>query len=122
MSATVRQRNRSPRARALALFAVTVFFTTAALAHVWVRLQVVRLGYQISTETEREKRLQQLHRKLQVERALLRSPERLERLARERLNLTMPDPRTIQRLKPWPRPRIRRRRGKTPVALGRGGS
>ena len=120
MSATLRQRNRSPRARALALFAVTAFFTTAALAHVWVRLQVVRLGYQISQETDREKRLQQVHRKLQVERALLRSPERLERLARERLNLSMPDPGTIQRLKP--RRRVRGRRGMTPVALGRGGS
>lgn len=120
MSATLRQRHRSPRARALALFAVTAFFTTAALAHVWVRLQVVRLGYQISRETDREKRLQQVHRKLQVERALLRSPERLERLARDRLNLSMPDPGTIQRLKP--KRRVRGRRGMTPVALGRGGS
>jgi cell division protein FtsL len=84
--------------RALALLLVTVFFTTAALAHVWVRLQVVRLGYKISQETEREKRLQQIHRKLQVEKALLRNPERLERLARERLRLAMPDPGIIQPL------------------------
>lgn len=119
MTATPRPQ-RSPRARALALFAVTVFFTSAALAHVWVRLQVVRLGYQISHETEREKRLQQVHRKLQVERALLRSPERLERLARERLNLTLPDPGTIQRLKT--KRTHRRRRGMTPVALRGGGS
>ena len=83
----------------MALIALTVFFTSAALAHVWVRLQMVRLGYQISQETEREKRLQQLHRKLQIERALLRNPERLERLARERLNLIMPDPDIIRVLK-----------------------
>jgi cell division protein FtsL len=110
---------RSQRRRAAALLAVTVFFTAAALAHVWVRLQVVRLGYQISRETEREKRLQQVHRKLQVERALLRSPERLERLARERLRLTMPDPGIIQRLKA--RPVRRARRGLSPVAEGGGG-
>jgi len=115
---SVTRRRRSVGARALALFAVTAFFTSAALAHVWVRLQVVRLGYQISHETEREKRLQQVHRKLQVERALLRSPERLERLARDRLNLTMPDPGTIGRLKP--RRRSRPRRGMTPVAVGGG--
>ena len=118
MSAAPKQ-PRSLRARALALFAITAFFTSAALAHVWVRLQVVRLGYQISHETEREKRLQQVHRKLQVERALLRSPERLERLARERLNLTMPDPGTIQRLQR--RRLVRPRRGMTPVAVGGGG-
>lgn len=84
--------------RALALMLLTVFFTTAALAHVWVRLQVVRLGYNLSRETEREKSLQQIHRKLQVEKALLRNPERLERLARERLRLTMPNPGIIQPL------------------------
>lgn len=117
MSATGQR--RSVRARALAVFALTAFFTSAALAHVWVRLQVVRLGYQISHETEREKRLLQVHRKLQVERALLRSPERLERLARDRLNLTMPDPSTIGRLKP--RRSVRPRRGMTPVAVGGGG-
>ena len=103
------------RRRAVALLAVTVFFTTAALAHVWVRLQVVRLGYQISAETEREKRLQQAHRKLQVERALLRNPERLQRLARERLNLTLPAPGAIQVLKTR-----RPRRGRAPVAEGGG--
>jgi cell division protein FtsL len=116
MSVATRPPVRSTRSRALALFAVTVFFTSAALAHVWVRLQVVRIGYQISHETEREKRLLQTHRKLQVERALLRSPERLERLARERLNLTMPDPGTIGRLKS--RRMVKRSRGMTPVAVG----
>lgn len=119
MSAVPRQPVRSLRARALAIFAVTAFFTSAAMAHVWVRLQVVRLGYEISNETDREKRLLQVHRKLQVERALLRSPERLERLARERLNLTMPDPGTIERLKL--RRTVRRRRGMTPVAVGGNG-
>ena len=117
-----RSQRASQRARALALFVVVAFFTAAALAHVWVRLQVVRLGYQISQETEREKRLQQVHRKLQVERALLRSPERLERLAGERLNLSMPDPGTIQRLRSRRTRRTRRtrrpRRGMTPVAVG----
>ncbi len=111
---------RSPRAGALAIFAVTAFFTTAALAHVWVRLQVVRLGYEISRETDREKWLLQVHRKLEVERALLRNPARLERLARDRLNLTMPDPEMIQRLVARPKGSARgpgrASRGVSPVA------
>lgn len=82
----------STRGAVLALLLVTGFFTTAALAHVWVRLQIVRLGYQISRETTRETRLQQLHRKLEVERALLRSPTRLEQEAKARFHLEMPDP------------------------------
>lgn len=81
--------------RILAVLLVTAFFSVAALAHVWVRLQIVRLGYQISDETEREKEILQKHRKLEVEKALLRSPERLERLAAEKLRLVMPDPSII---------------------------
>jgi cell division protein FtsL len=99
--------------KVIGLLALVAFFTVAALAHVWVRLQVVRLGYAISRETEQEKELQQLHRKLEVERAMLRNPERLERLAREKLSLTMPDPGQIQPLVPaksTSRPRADRRR------------
>jgi cell division protein FtsL len=88
----------SRTSKVVAILVLTSFFTMAALAHVWVRLQVVRLGYEISRQTEREARLQQLHRKLQVERALLRNPERLQRLGRERLRLTMPDPSAIRAL------------------------
>jgi cell division protein FtsL len=99
--ATVRSASRlSSRGKAFALLGLMAFFTFAALAHVWVRLQIVRLGYGISRETEKEKDLQQAHRKLEVERALLRNPERLERLAREKLALTLPDPGVIQSLRP----------------------
>lgn len=104
--------NQAPlRGRILALMLLTAFFTVAALAHVWVRLQVVRLGYQISVETEKEKELLQRHRKLQVEMALLRSPERLERLASEKLRLTMPDPQVIHDLGQRPSRTSRSTRG-----------
>ena len=92
----------SSRGKAMALVGLMGFFTFAALAHVWVRLQIVRIGYDISRETEKEKDLQQAHRKLEVERALLRNPERLERLAREKLSLRLPDPGAIQSLRPLP--------------------
>ncbi len=94
--------------KVIAVLLLTAFFTTAALAHVWVRLQVVRLGYSISQETDRETKLQQMHRKLEVERALLRNPERLQRLARERLHLSMPDPASIQTVNGRRRGRARR--------------
>jgi cell division protein FtsL len=100
----------SARGKVIALLALTTFFTSAAMAHVWVRLQIVRLGYGISRETDREKDLQQNHRKLEVERALLRNPERLERLAREKLTLTLPDPGVIQSLKLRPAAERRGRR------------
>lgn len=63
----------------------------AVLAHVWLRLQVVRMGYVLSTTSKLQARLEQENRELKVELATLTSPDRLEALARQRLGLTAPE-------------------------------
>ena len=62
-----------------------------ALFHVWVRLQVVRLGYVLSTTSKLQEQLEQENRELKVELATLTSPERLEEMARVRLGLREPE-------------------------------
>jgi cell division protein FtsL len=61
------------------------------LVHVWLRLQVVQVGYVLSTTSKLQSRLEQENRELKVELATLLSPERLESLARRRLGMTMPE-------------------------------
>jgi cell division protein FtsL len=61
------------------------------LVHVWLRLQVVQMGYALSTISKLQGRLEQENRELKVELATLTSPERLEALARNRLGLVTPD-------------------------------
>ena len=61
------------------------------LVHVWLRLQVVQMGYALSTISKLQGRLEQENRELRVELATLTSPERLEALARSRLGLVTPD-------------------------------
>jgi cell division protein FtsL len=61
------------------------------LVHVWLRLQVVQMGYALSTISKLQGRLEQENRELKVELATLTSPERLEALARTRLGLVTPD-------------------------------
>jgi cell division protein FtsL len=61
------------------------------LIHVWLRLQVVQMGYALSTISKLQGRLEQENRELKVELATLTSPERLEALARSRLGLVTPD-------------------------------
>lgn len=61
-----------------------------ALGHVWLRLQVVHMGYALSTATKLEKELEQENRELKVELATLTSPQRLESMARARLGMTQP--------------------------------
>lgn len=62
-----------------------------ALLHVWLRLQVVRLGYLLSTTSKLQSQLEQENRELKVELATLSSPQRLEGTARARLGLREPE-------------------------------
>src|ERR687891_2007301 len=62
-----------------------------ALLHVWLRLQVVHMGYVLSTTTKLQNQLEQENRELKVELATLTSPDRLEAMSRTRLGLTPPE-------------------------------
>ncbi len=48
------------------------------LVHVWLRLQVVHMGYVLSTASKLQSRLEQENRELKVELATLTSRDRLE--------------------------------------------
>jgi cell division protein FtsL len=61
------------------------------LIHVWLRLQMVHLGYVLSTATKLQNRLEQENRELKIELATMTSPDRLEALARRRLGLVPPE-------------------------------
>ena len=71
-----------------------VFLMAELLVYTWCRVQYVQTGYEITEATEEYQRLMELHRKLQVEGARLRSPERVTRIARQR-GLVMPDPEQV---------------------------
>jgi len=75
--------------------ALSVFLTAALIAivllHVWLRLQVVQLGYVLSTGSRLQSRLEQENRELKIELATMTSPDRLESLARRRLGLRSPE-------------------------------
>ncbi len=61
------------------------------LFHVWLRLQVVHMGYVLSTTSKLQNQLEQEQRELKVELATLMSPDRLEAMARKRLGLAAPE-------------------------------
>lgn len=68
----------------------------AALLHVSVRMQVIRIGYQLSHETRLHHELVQQNQRLRLELATRKDPSQIERLARERLHMTSPDPGAIR--------------------------
>lgn len=81
-----------PRQRfAFLTLVIAVCLVSLALLHVWVRLQVVRLGYVLSTTTKLQNQIERENRELKVELATLTSPGRLGTQARERLGLVEPE-------------------------------
>ncbi|HZP42703.1 MAG TPA: cell division protein FtsL [Candidatus Binatia bacterium] len=70
--------------RALALGAVLIVL---CMLQVWLRLQVLHLGYDLSVVRQMQLRLEHDRRELEVERATLRDPRRIDDIARHRLGM-----------------------------------
>ena len=82
---------REGRRRMAAVALLALCLVGVALLHVWLRLQVVHMGYALSTTAKLQNQLEQAQRELKVELATLTSPDRLEAMARKRLGLVQPE-------------------------------
>jgi cell division protein FtsL len=86
-----RASRKPPRPHNVGMVLLSFVLVGVALAHVWLRLQVVQMGYELSTTSKLQNQLEQEQRALRVELATLMSPDRLEAMARKRLGLTPPE-------------------------------
>jgi len=73
--------------------------TSVALFVTWIRVQMVRMGYEISEATQARRELLQEHEWLKIKVTSLRSPERIEPLARSKLGLKPPERQQVRWLK-----------------------
>jgi len=69
---------------------LAIWLLATAFGYVWCRVQTVKLGYRISAELQRHAVLLDYNKKLQLELASLRQPERVEAIARQQLGLSPP--------------------------------
>jgi cell division protein FtsL len=80
--------------RGLATFAAATLACTlvaaAALFHLWIRTCVTERGYQISRLSSEYRDLARERESLQIKAAELKSPQRIEELAREKLGMGPP--------------------------------
>lgn len=84
------------KTRFLVLWTAAVLATAAAfVAHLSLRLETVRLGYEVGQERREQRRLIEQRRLLSIESATLREPERIEAVARGTLGMDVPDPSRI---------------------------
>lgn len=79
-----RQRNIS------AIIAAFLWLLFSGFGYVWCRVQVVQLGYMLSDAHRVHTQLLNDSKKLHLELAILKAPERVERIAIEQLGLNRP--------------------------------
>ncbi|MCG6919331.1 MAG: cell division protein FtsL [Deltaproteobacteria bacterium] len=78
------------RRRLTTAIAIFVWLLLSGFGYVWCRVQVVELGYQLSDSHQLHSRLMNDNKKLHLELARLKAPERVQRIAIEQLGLKQP--------------------------------
>jgi cell division protein FtsL len=87
------------------LWPIALLLTVATvwgLIHVWVRLQLIAVGYEISRQHEIQHQLTELSQRLSLELRTRMDLGSIEKLARDRLKMESPDAQKLRRL-PVPR-------------------
>lgn len=88
------RRRRDPKMITLWLLLLCALIAEL-LGYTWVRVQCVRVGYEIAVLNRETLRLIELQDNFKLELARLKSPQRITKIAREKLGLTMPAPRQM---------------------------
>lgn len=79
------------RRRAKEFSILMLIFLTCALFFVWSRIGVVRHGYEIANLMKDRERLLETQKALQIEVATLKSPVRLEDIAKNDFHMARPE-------------------------------
>jgi cell division protein FtsL len=94
-----KKKNRPQQLRHAGLWALLMgVFITELLVYTWFRVQCTQLGYEINRAAETQKRQTALQNSLKIEMARLKSPERIVKIATDKLGLVMPQPEQIMSL------------------------
>ena len=84
-------------------YSIWIFIATVLmmvlLIYVWSHIHMTELEYQIARELSSREQLTEEQAKLKVEHATLKSPQRIETIAREKLQMTYPEREQVIMLK-----------------------
>jgi cell division protein FtsL len=87
------------RKRVFFVLFVLFLFMGSGMVYVWTNFKSTQIGYDLSELEKEEMRLREINNKLKVELALLKSPQKLEAIATQKLGLIRPEPERIIVLK-----------------------
>jgi cell division protein FtsL len=72
------------------LMVCMVLLTMVSIFHVWSRFRLIELNLQISDASKQMKELEQQQKQLKLEAAALKTPARIETIAKQELGMTIP--------------------------------
>lgn len=104
MTGKVKKKGRKKKRRKRSFFIwkcliLTIIFFSIILFYVWERVERLEAGYKIRERVKRRDRLVEENELLLSEAVRLKSPQRLERISREKLGLIVPtDGKSIRRI------------------------
>lgn len=78
---------------------VLVIMILELFVFTWSRVQCTTVGYTLSQQQDEHNRLMSLKKKLIIERAHLRAPDRIAAIAQERMGLNIPEQNQILTLR-----------------------
>ncbi|MGD0277554.1 MAG: cell division protein FtsL [Syntrophales bacterium] len=81
-----------PAFRISTILGVTLAITIIILMYVWLHIHMTRLEYDVATAMHAKEQLLEEQRRLRLEVATLKSPQRIEAIARDRLQMNSPEP------------------------------
>ncbi len=84
------KQKRDFREIAAYMFSVLIL-VSGMLFYIWPHVRIIRMGYEFERLENMHQAMIQTNKVLRLEVASLKSLERIERIARERLGLTFPD-------------------------------
>lgn len=88
---------RADERRGMGVGAVVLAIVTAgALAHVAVRIKSIEVAYALGRERHVATELEEQRRRLQIEIGMLKDPDRVVTIARDKLKMGPPDPDAIR--------------------------
>jgi cell division protein FtsL len=88
---TVRPQEKTPSSAGYSTWIfIASILMAVALLYVWSHIHMTELEYQIARELSNREQLLEEQTKLKVELATLKSPGRIETIAREKLQMTFP--------------------------------
>lgn len=83
------------------LMLVVFVLMAVALLYVWSHIHMTQLEYQVADEINHRDKLLDEQRKLRLEDATLKSPQRIEVIAKEKMQMSYPERDQVITLK-WP--------------------